>query len=127
MDSLTKTYAIEADLDRREVQFSIGGVWTMDEMSDFLRKLGGGAKPLIESPGQFSALGDLSSFVTQKREVAEAIGASLAAAKNHGLAKFAVVTTSALLQMQYRRIAGDLPIAFFDDCASAQRWLREVR
>ena len=124
MQDLKQSFDIKADQDRREIHFSIGGVWSTDEMSEFLRKLGGAAKPLIESPGSFAALGDLSKFVTQQREVAEAIGRSLADAKAHGLNRFAVITDSTLLQMQYKRIAGDLPIAFFGDVASAQRWLR---
>ena len=127
MEQLTKTSSIHCDPDRREIHFTIAGLWTLDAMQEFLRKLGGGARPLIETPGAFGALGDLSQFVTQQRDVADAIGASLTAAQQHGLDRFAVVATSTLLQMQYRRLAEGLEIEFFDSVAAAQVWLRRPR
>ena len=127
MEQLTKTSSIHCDRDRREIHFTIAGLWTLDAMQDFLRKLGGGAKPLVETPGAFGALGDLSQFVTQQRDVADAIRASLVAAQQHGLDRFAVVATSALLQMQYRRLAEGLEVEFFDSVAAAQVWLRRLR
>ncbi|MGY6551592.1 MAG: STAS/SEC14 domain-containing protein [Erythrobacter sp.] len=118
------THSISADLDRAEVYFAIGGYWDTAAMRQFLFDLGEAAKPLMKQGKPFSALGDFTGFVPQDRETSNAIRDSISAGARNGLRRFAVLSASPLVRMQYRRIAQAVEVDFFDDRAQAAAWLR---
>ncbi|MEE4540255.1 MAG: STAS/SEC14 domain-containing protein [Erythrobacter sp.] len=124
MADLKPSHSLHADLDRGELHFSVGGYWTLDDMRVFLTELSKAVSPLIEKRKPFAALGDLEEFVPQNRETAEAIRDSLLVAKKNGMTRFAVVSSSSLVKMQYRRLTEGLEVEFFDTKASALGWLR---
>ena len=127
MASLAPTHTIHADSARGELHFAIGGFWTRAAMEEFLKDLTRAGLPFLQAGRDFSALGDLSEFVPQDRETAAAIRDSLIEGSKNGLTRFAVVSSSSLVQMQYRRITQGLDVAFFDDVRSAEQWLRASR
>lgn len=124
MTTLAPAHTISVDDDHAEVHFTIGGFWTPEAMGAFLHDLGNAAKPFMKEGRAFNALGDLSEFVTQTRETAEAIRNSLLMAQSNGMKRFAVVAPPALVKLQYRRITEGLDAKFFEDEAEARAWLR---
>jgi hypothetical protein len=124
MSVMTPSHTISADLDRSEVHFAIGGYWDVAGMQSFLAALGEAAKPLIKSGKPFSALGDLREFMPQDRDTSNAIRDSISAGTRNGLRRFAVISASSLVRMQYRRIAQSVDVEFFDTMAEATAWLR---
>jgi hypothetical protein len=126
MSELAPTQSITVDLDHRELHFAIGGFWTLEAMQDFLRHLAGAAKPFLSTGTKFSALGDLRGLVTQNRETAEAIRQSLLEGQRNGMTRFAMVTESSLVKLQYRRITDGVAAEFFDNPDAARKWLRDT-
>lgn len=126
MDTLSQSQSISIDKLHTELRFSVGGYWDTPSMQAFLQKLADAAAPFIQQRQNFNALGDLSDFVPQDRETAAAIRDSLMTAKKFGLRKFAVITSSALVKMQYRRITEGVEVAFFESKADALQWLRSA-
>jgi hypothetical protein len=124
MAILAPSHSITTDRDHNEVHFAIGGFWTAEAMRRFLFDLGEAAKPFMRAHVPFSAIGDLRDFVPQDRETADMIRDSLASGRSNGLSRFAIVTTSAMVKLQYRRITLGLEIEFFDEPDAARRWLR---
>ncbi|MEE4199962.1 hypothetical protein [Erythrobacter sp.] len=124
MDKLSRTHTIKADTAHSELYFAIGGFWTRETMDGFLKELTGAARPFFKAGEPFNALGDLSAFLPQDRETADAIRQSLMLGRQNGLKRFAVVSTSPLVRMQYRRLTDGLDVAFFDDVEGARNWLR---
>jgi hypothetical protein len=124
MSVMSPTHTISADLDRAEVHFTIGGYWDPEGMKRFLFDLGEAAKPLMKRREPFCALGDLREFVPQDRDTSNAIRDSIIAGKHNGLRRFAVLSASPLVRMQYRRIAQAVEVEFFDSWAEATAWLR---
>lgn len=127
MQGLETNYKIDADLDRRELHYSISGFWDQERMQSFLVELGRAAKPFIDKRVPFAAIGEMSDFVTQNRETADAIQNSLSLAKKNGLDRLALVDASALVKLQYRRLASELELEFFDTKAEASDWARRPR
>ena len=126
MASLAPSSSIQADSTLQELYFAIAGFWTRDQMDAFLQDLAQAAMPFIRTKTPFAALGNLADFVPQDRETADAIRSSLLQASRNGLARFAIVSPPPLVKLQYRRIAAGLDVDFFDDEASARRWLRSM-
>lgn len=124
MASLAPSQSITTDAAHAQLHFTISGFWQREAMDAFLVDLAKAAMVFIKQGTRFSALGDLSEFVPQDQETAGAIRDSLLQARQHGLTRFAVVSTSSLVRMQYRRITEGLEVEFFDDVASAKEWLR---
>ena len=127
MASLAPSSLIAIDQNHRELHFAIGGFWTLETMNEFLTDLARATKPFFKKQQSYSALGDLRDFVPQSRETADAIRDSLLMAAQNGLTRFAVVTTSTLVVLQYKRLTDGIDVGFFEDPRSAERWLREGR
>jgi hypothetical protein len=126
METLEATHSLSADTSHGELHFTIGGLWNEQSMVKFLQEMNEVAKPLIEAGRGFVVMGDLRDFVPQNRETAAAIENSIAMGKKLGLRKFAVVSSSALVKLQYRRIAKDMVIDFFEEPRDALAWLRRA-
>ncbi|MEM9501597.1 MAG: hypothetical protein AAF941_07090 [Pseudomonadota bacterium] len=124
MSNFAPVHSISVDIEHAELHFAIGGLWTFDAMKDFLYELGEAAKPFMKERKPFSSAGDLREFVPQNRETADAIRDTLLLGQKNGMKRFAVVTTSPLVKMQYRRLTSGLEVEFFDVPAAAQSWLR---
>lgn len=124
MEHLHRTQSIHSDEQHRELHFAIGGFWDEPEMLSFLADLASAASPFITKRTSFNAIGDLSAFVPQNRATAAAIRDSLLEAQKFGLQRFAVVTESSLVRMQYRRITDGVDVEFFDNGRDAVKWLR---
>jgi len=124
MSVMTPTQSISADPDRAGIHFTIGGYWDLAGMKQFLFDLGEAAKPLMKRGEPFGALGDLREFMPQDRETSNAIRDSISAGTRNGLRRFAVLSASPLVRMQYRRIAQSVDVEFFDSAAEAIAWLR---
>ena len=126
MASLAPSSSLRADRSYQELYFAIAGFWTLEEMNVFLADLARTALPFIKNKERFTALGNLSDFVPQDRQTAEAIRSSLLEATRNGLIRFAVVSPPPLVKMQYKRIGEGMDVAFFDDETNARGWLREA-
>ena len=124
MGNLSPSHAIRVDLGSAELFFAIGGYWTLIDMQAFLFEMGEQAKPLLRTKEPFDAIGDLSEFVPQDRETAEAIRETMLTGQRNGLRRFAVVSPNTLVKLQYRRITQGLEVEFFDSVAIAREWLR---
>lgn len=127
MSTLATSQSISADTVHDELNFAISGFWTREAMAEWLKDLARAALPFIKAGRAFDATGDLREFVPQDRETAAAIRNSLVEAHANGLKRFAVVSSSSLVRMQYRRITEGIEVEFFDDIASARAWLRSQR
>ena len=123
MTDLQTKYTIKADLERNLLRYSIAGFWDEETMKAFLIELGRAAKPFIQSGQRFSAIGNMSDFVPQKRETADAIQDSLMLAKKNGLVRLALVAATPLVIIQYRRLTQGLEFEAFDDPISAENWI----
>ncbi|MDJ0643995.1 MAG: STAS/SEC14 domain-containing protein [Erythrobacter sp.] len=124
MSNLAPVQSIKVDTDRAEVHFAIGGYWTREAMDKFLFDLGTAAKPFWKEGRAFNSLGDLSEFVAQSRETADAIRESLLLAQKNGMKRFAVVAPPAMVKLQYRRLTEGLDAEFFENETEALAWLR---
>lgn len=127
MEDLKTDYTISTDFEHNVLLYTVAGFWNEASMKDFLVELGRAAKPFIKAGEPFGALGDLSHFVPQTRETAAAIRDSLMLAKKNGMDRVALVTESALVQMQYKRIGEGLDMAFFTAKTDALTWIRRPR
>lgn len=123
MAALAPSHTIRIDRNHAVLHFAISGLWTKASMQEFLAEMREKAKPFLRERTPFSALGDLTDFVPQDRETAQAIRDSLLAARDFGLARFAVVSSAPLVRMQYRRITDGVEVEFFDTPEEARRWL----
>ena len=125
MENLRKSQSIQTDNEHRELRFSITGLWKEDEMREFLDQLAEGAAEFIRRKQPFNSLADLSEFVPQDQRTAAAIRDSLMQAQKFGLKRFAIISDSTLVRMQYRRITSGLEVEFFHSKGDALRWMRE--
>ena len=93
-------------------------------MRAFLDQLAEGASEFIRRKQSFNSLADLSEFVPQDQRTAAAIRDSLMQARKFGLKRFAIISDSTLVRMQYRRITSGLEVEFFHSKGDALRWMR---
>ena len=126
MTDLKPTSSIVADRQNAVLHFSVGGMWDEASMKRFLKDLAEAASIFIDARTPFSSIGDLREFVPQNRETASAIQKSLSIASEHGMQRFAVVSSSSLVKMQYRRITEGLSVEFFETPHEAADWVREA-
>ncbi|MBH5321846.1 STAS/SEC14 domain-containing protein [Aurantiacibacter sediminis] len=125
MANLDPTYRIDIDDEHGEIHFAVAGYWDRDRMLGFLKELDANATPILMSRNRLRALGDMSELTAQNREVGELISKHLQGAQRAGLERIAIVTDSATVRMQYRRLSEGLDVAFFSSQAEALAWLRD--
>ena len=119
----TPRYSITTDEYRREVRFSVEGFWDDATVKSYLKELGEAVIPFQRKNQTFRAMGDLTRLMAQSRKTADALGRALATGKQVGMERIAIVTTSPIMKLQYRRVAGDVELEFFDTTAQAREWL----
>lgn len=124
MDNLDPTFSVTVDLERGEVHFTVGGLWDMATMLAFQSELLAKSKPLFEKGRKIHALGDLSSFVTQTREISDSMRMVVMESAKLGTVKTAIVGGSTLMKMQYKRLNKGINLEFFEKKNDALSWLR---
>lgn len=124
MKALTPSFSVSVDTERREVHFAASGLWDMEVLADFSRELLSSAKPLLGNERPMRVFGDLTGFVTQKREVAEGIGIVMRESAKMGMDRTALLSDSMLAAMQYKRLNEGVMTEVFEDKADAVAWLR---
>lgn len=124
-EDLRPGYDISIDLDHNEVHQTCRGLWTVDTMRTFQADAIKQASPIVQQGKPFRSFADLSSFVTQIREVGDMMTAYFELSAKFGLERVAVVNDSALFRLQYRRVIGDIEAEFFSDRVDALKWLRQ--
>lgn len=124
METLTPSFSVSVDIPRREVHFTASGFWDMDVLADFQRELLNSAKPLFGTGEKMRVFGDLTGFVTQKREVAAGIRVVMEQSAKLGMERTAIVSDSTLAAMQYKRVNEGISTDVFQDKTMALEWLR---
>jgi hypothetical protein len=77
--------------------------------------------------GSFTLLEDLTELQVQSKDVFGENLRLVAQLRGRPVVRHAMVTNSALLRTQIRRLfGGDLPLRFFDDVDGAEAWLDEA-
>lgn len=124
MDDLDPTYSIDVDLERGEVHYCVSGLWDMATMMKFQSDLLTRSKPLIDAGRNIHALGEMDDFVTQTREISDAMRLVITESAKLGVVKTAIVGGSMLMKMQYKRLNDGINYEFFDSKSDAFAWLR---
>lgn len=113
--------------DRCELHFACAGFWNPQIMSEFLDLLNETCKPLVMARKPIYALGDFTDALPQDRETTALVRDHLENARHFGLKRVGVVGATALMKIQYKRVAANLDVAFFDSKVEALAWLRANR
>lgn len=124
MNHLAPTYSVQVDRDRHELHFVTSGLFDAAKMEECVQEIGRQVAPLLSKGQKIRALGDLSEFVTQTRDVAEKMQKTLVDAQKFGVERTAIFITSSLVALQYKRLSTGLPIKIFDNRSDALLWLR---
>ena len=124
VENLEPYYRLSRDVDRQEVYIEAGGLWTAEFFREFQAALYENALPFVQRKLPHRVLADFRSLVTQNREVSELMQSTLKQSVEIGLKRTAVLASSTLFSLQYRRVAEGFEIEFFEDKVEALRWLR---
>jgi hypothetical protein len=124
MNTLSPSFSVSSFPERAEVHFAASGLWDMDTIVAFQRDLIAAGKPMFESGRKMRVFGDLTGFVTQKREIAEGIRMIVMESARLGTERTAIVSDSPLAAMQYKRINEGINAEIFEDRGEAMAWLR---
>ncbi|MEP3051171.1 MAG: STAS/SEC14 domain-containing protein [Erythrobacter sp.] len=125
MSVTTSSYDVSYHAVHGEVHFKIAGLWQEDAMQTFFDKINEAALPLMKARRPIHALGDMTEFVPQNRVVGEAIRDHLMGAQKFGLRRIAIITDSALVRLQYKRLSAGIEVDYFENQVDAIAWLRK--
>ena len=126
MEDLTPTYSVHVDEDRCELHFTTSGLFDFDSMNAFNQEIAKAVGPILAQKRTMRALGDLSGYAVQSREISAKMAETLAAAEAVGIERVAIIMTSTLVRMQYQRISEGRNVKIFDNRTEALEWLRKV-
>lgn len=124
MQDLAPSSRITSNPTIGEIQFEVSGLWTLEEMESFLRGLTKAAIPIVEQRLPIHVFGDMTGFVTQTRATGEAIQDHLNMSQKYNLKRVAIMGTSSLVRMQYKRLSAGIEVEFFENKTEALAWLR---
>jgi hypothetical protein len=127
MDDMTPSFEVSTDLDNKMLKFSARGLWGEQQVGEASAKIGEAAAPFIRQRKAWDILADYSEAIVQPRDTAFSIRNSFEIAKKLGLRRIAVTRAPILVQMQYKRLADMIDIAFFESKAEAMMWLTASR
>lgn len=119
---MTEHYKINLDYEKRLMQVRLFGFWNSDVIADFIRDIEIEEKRLLVGQRPYFVLSDLREFPVQSRDIVDEMEKHLAAWSNTGSFS-AIVTPSALAQMQFKRIAEGGNRKFFTIIEDANAWL----
>ena len=124
MTDLTPTYSVAVDEVRSELHFVTSGLFDETTMRAFNEEIARAVGPILAQKRPMRALGDLSGYVVQTREISAKMAETLAAAEAVGIERVAIIMTSTLVKMQYQRISEGRNVKIFDNREEALEWLR---
>jgi hypothetical protein len=124
MKMFPPAYNVTTDIARREVHFAMSGLWEEEGTPELTNALFQASQEFITKGQKFRVLGDLSDFQVQTKEVAEAMRNSQDASAKLGVEKMAIVYSSTLVKMQFRRVTEALELGLFETKGEALKWLR---
>jgi hypothetical protein len=125
MNQFKPSYTIERDDVRCEIHWTACGLWSAGEAEALTKALFKKSLPFIEAKKSFRVLGDVREFHVQSKEVVEIMEGSQRSSAELGVDRMAIVYSSTLVKMQFRRISEMLEAQFFEDREAALEWLRQ--
>jgi len=126
MDDLEPYFHVSRNDEFREIHWASGGLWDDEFMMNAQRKLLDMSKPFRDDRKGFRVLGDMRDAKTQSTDMAENIRDSQNASAALGVTHMAIVFSSVLAKMQFRRVTAGLECEYFEDKAEALNWLRSA-
>lgn len=124
METLAPDFTVSRNDERREIFYSMSGLFTLEKVQELFAELLRTARPFIEDRKGFRVLGDLREMTVQTREIADQIKMSQDTSAKVGVDKMAILYSSTLMKQQFRRASDALDCQFFTDRAEAIAWLR---
>ena len=124
MASLAPSFSVKVDEMRRELHFVTSGLFDQASMQAFNEEVAKAVGPILAKKQKMRALGDLSDYAVQTREISDAMTVTLKSAEAVGIERVAIIMTSMLVKMQYQRVSEGRNVKIFDDRAQALAWLR---
>jgi hypothetical protein len=120
-------FLIWVDKKDRIVHVKLRGVWDLATANEFCEAIIGIGRELGERP--WAALADSREFPAQSPDVAHLRKETMTRLCTLGCHKIAVIATSAVYSMQFKRISTDSHVGngVFTDEKSALDWIREGR
>lgn len=124
MQDLTPNYTVRVDEERRELHFTTSGLFDQESMRAFNEEIARAVSPILTQKRTMRALGDLTSYAVQTREISAKMAETLAAAEAVGIERVAIIMTSPLVIAQYKRVSEGRNVKIFEDRTEALKWLR---
>lgn len=125
MTEFAPSFEISRDIAHREIHWTSRGFWSVEEAHALTKALYKESLPFIEKRERFRVLGDLREFKVQSQDVVNVMLASQEGSAQLGVDRMAIVISSTLVKVQFRRISEALKIEFFEEHDDAIAWLRE--
>ncbi|ATE65709.1 STAS/SEC14 domain-containing protein [Rhizorhabdus dicambivorans] len=112
------------DSDLGRLSLVASGFWSVEEADEATATVRSAASEAAAYAKPITILSDLRGAQIQSAKVAEINMNSMAVLATLSIRKYAVVTSSQLIRLQFKRQAGsDFPLAFFEDLDEAMAWL----
>lgn len=124
MEDLAPSFSVRFDPVHNELHFATSGLFDAQSMDSFLAEVTKTVGPVLQKGKTLRALGDLTDYVTQTREIGERMAQILEQAEQNGIEKTAIVINSTILKMQYKRVSEGRNVEVFEDRDAALAWLR---
>ena len=124
MEDLKPSFLVTRDDARREVHYSVSGLFSQEDSLQLFSDLLKTARPFIDDGKGFRVLGDLREFKVQTREVVDQMRYSQETSAKVGVTRMAILYSSVLMMQQFRRVSEALECEFFDNEDDALAWLR---
>jgi hypothetical protein len=115
-------YTIDVDSDRRFMRVTLSGFWNIQTVSAFLAEIEYKESKLKAAGKPYFVMTDLTEFPVQTREIADELEHHLKAWSNAG-AFSAIISSSALAELQVKRIAEGGNRRYFSSKNEAMDWL----
>ena len=123
-DRIVSAHLVE---EHNELHYVCGGLWDEVSIQHLFDTLDAASLPLVKAHKPIYSLGDFSKALPQDGATAEKIGEYLRTAKQFGLDRTAIFGAPILMKMQYKRVAPDVNVEFFETKGDALHWLRANR
>ena len=124
MQEENPTFSVSVDEGRRELHFTASGVFDAQSMAALNLEIAKGVNPILAEQRTMRALGDLSRYRIQAREISAKMAETLAAAEAVGIERVAIIMTCENLRDTYRGVAESETVKVFNNREEALGWLR---
>jgi hypothetical protein len=119
---MTSYYIIEVDTERRLMTVMLSGFWNIQTVSVFLTEIEEKESKLKAAGKPYFVMTDLTEFPVQTREIVDELEHHLKAWSNAGSFS-AIISSSALAELQVKRIAEGGNRRYFSSKNDAMDWL----